>query len=108
MATNKIQTGIRFEPELLYKITYVAKQNKRSLNAQLEFLAQQCVKEFESANGQVPLDDEQIYKKYTARLLRGAYIQKHRISRVKKPPLQFVRKTATPPVWGNVHRTLPQ
>ncbi len=26
MATNKIQTGIRFEPELLYKISYVAKK----------------------------------------------------------------------------------
>ena len=26
MATNKIQTGIRFEPELLYKITQVAKK----------------------------------------------------------------------------------
>ena len=47
MATNKIQTGIRFEPELLYKIAYIAKQNKRSLNAQLEFLAQNCVKDFE-------------------------------------------------------------
>ena len=46
-ATNKIQTGIRFEPELLYKISKVAKANKRSLNAQLEFLAQRCVKEFE-------------------------------------------------------------
>ncbi len=39
MATNKIQTGIRFEPELLYKITQVVKNNKRSLNAQLEYLA---------------------------------------------------------------------
>lgn len=29
MATNRIQTGIRFEPELLYKITDVAKANKR-------------------------------------------------------------------------------
>ena len=37
MSTNKIQTGIRFEPELLYKIGFVAKQNMRSLNAQLEF-----------------------------------------------------------------------
>ena len=51
MATNKIQTGIRFEPELLYKITYVAKDSKRSLNAQLEYLAQMCVKDFESKNG---------------------------------------------------------
>ena len=63
MATNKIQTGIRFEPELLYKITQVAKENKRSLNAQLEFLAQQCVKEFEAANGSIPIDEEVLYKK---------------------------------------------
>ena len=63
MATNKIQTGIRFEPELLYKITYVAKENKRSLNAQLEYLAQQCVREFETVNGEIPLDENLIYKK---------------------------------------------
>ena len=63
MATNKIQTGIRFEPELLYKITVVAKQNKRSLNAQLEYLAQNCVKEYEAVNGPIPVDDEKIYKK---------------------------------------------
>ena len=63
MATNKIQTGIRFEPELLYKITYVAKENKRSLNAQLEFLAQNCVREFETTNGHIPVDEDKIYKK---------------------------------------------
>ena len=63
MATNKIQTGIRFEPELLYKITYVAKENKRSLNAQLEYLAQRCVKEFEAENGEIPASDELIYQK---------------------------------------------
>ena len=53
MATNKIQTGIRFDPELLYKITYVAKENKRSLNAQLEYLAQECVKAYENTNGKI-------------------------------------------------------
>ncbi len=63
MATNKVQTGIRFEPELLYKIAYVAKQNKRSLNAQLEFLAQECVREFEQAHGAIPVDENEIYKK---------------------------------------------
>ena len=63
MATNKIQTGIRFEPELLYKITHVAKENKRSLNAQLEFLAQSCVREYEMTNGAIPLDEEKVYKK---------------------------------------------
>lgn len=63
MATNKVQTGIRFEPELLYKIAYVAKENRRSLNAQLEFLAQNCVKEYEAANGKIPVDDETLYRK---------------------------------------------
>ena len=62
MATNKIQTGIRFEPEVLYKITHIAKQNVRSLNAQLEFLAKECIKEYESLNGEIPVDDEKIYK----------------------------------------------
>lgn len=63
MATNKVQTGIRFEPELLYKITYVAKDNKRSLNAQLEYLAQLCVKEYEAENGEIPVDEESINRK---------------------------------------------
>lgn len=63
MATNKIQTGIRFDPELLYKITQVAKDNKRSLNAQLEYLAQTCVKEYETVNGPIPIDDEKLYRK---------------------------------------------
>ena len=63
MATNKIQTGIRFEPELLYKITCVAKENKRSLNAQLEYLAQLCVKEYEAQNGEIPVNEEKLYTK---------------------------------------------
>ena len=63
MATNKIQTGIRFEPELLYKISVVAKENKRSLNAQLEYLAQNYVKEFETSNGSIPLDESKMYRK---------------------------------------------
>lgn len=63
MATNRVQTGIRFDPEMLYKITQVAKANKRSLNGQLEFLAEQCVKDYEAKNGEIPLDYEEIYKK---------------------------------------------
>ncbi len=63
MATHKIQTGIRFEPELLYKITYVAKQNKRSLNAQLEYLAQECVRQYEAENIPIPADDGLLFKK---------------------------------------------
>ncbi len=65
MATKKqekIQTGIRFQPELLYKISYIAKQNKRSLNAQLEFLSETCVKEFEKENGEIAIDKSIYYK----------------------------------------------
>lgn len=63
MASNKIQTGIRFQPELLYKISYVAKENKRSLNAQLEYLAQLCVREFEAENDEIPIDEDALYRK---------------------------------------------
>ncbi len=63
MGTNKIQTGIRFEPELLYKIAFVAKQNKRSLNAQLEFLAQMSVNEYEKDNGKIIIDEATLYSK---------------------------------------------
>jgi len=63
MATNRIQTGIRFTPELLYKLSYIAKQSKRSLNAQLEYLAENCVKEYESENGIIPIDEEKVYSK---------------------------------------------
>ena len=51
------------EPELLYKITHVDKDSKRSLNAQLEYLVQACVKEYEAANGPIPVDEEQVYSK---------------------------------------------
>lgn len=63
MATNKIQTGIRFEPELLYKITLIAKENKRSLNAQLEYLAQECVRSYEAEHGSIPINEEVLYKR---------------------------------------------
>lgn len=63
MATNKIQTGIRFEPELLYKIAQVAKANKRSLNAQLEFLAQNCVAQHEKDHGPIAVDEDALYRK---------------------------------------------
>lgn len=54
MAANKIQTGIRFEPELLYKIAHLAKVNKRSLKAQPEFLAQNSCKNTNPPAGPFP------------------------------------------------------
>ena len=62
MATDKKQTGIRFQPVDLYKISYIAKKNMRSLNAQLEFLAKNCIEEYEKEFGEIPVKDEDIYK----------------------------------------------
>lgn len=61
MATNKIQTGVRFEEEMLLKITYIAKKNRRSLNAQLEFLTQKCIEEYELEKGQIQINEEDRY-----------------------------------------------
>lgn len=58
MATNKIQTGLRLEPETLYKITYIAKKQKRSVNAQLEFATQQCIEDYEKIHGAIPVEEE--------------------------------------------------
>ena len=62
MAKNRIQTPLRLEPEMLYKITCIAKENKRSLNGQMEFLAQQCIREYESQNGEIIVDENEAYK----------------------------------------------
>ena len=62
MATKKIQTGLRCEEEMLVKITYIAKKNRRSLNAQLEFLTQKCIEEYESNHGEIALSDEERYR----------------------------------------------
>jgi len=56
MATDKIQTGLRLPSELLRKITFIAKHEKRSLNAQLEYATQQCVDEYELKHGVIHLE----------------------------------------------------
>ena len=61
MAIQRIQTGIRFTSEMLKKITYIAKQNKRSLNAQLEYLAELCVAEYETNNGVIEIEEESLF-----------------------------------------------
>ena len=63
MATNKIQTGIRFEADMLFKITYIAKKNRRSLNAQLEYLAQKCIEDYETKIGMIAINDDEKYSK---------------------------------------------
>ena len=58
MPTDKIQTGIRFKEEMLYKISYIAKSEHRSLNAQLEYLTQKCIEEYERNNGKIEFEKQ--------------------------------------------------
>jgi hypothetical protein len=60
--TSKIQTGLRFEAEMLAKITYIAKKNRRSLNAQLEFLTERCIEEYEAQNEEIIVSDDDKYR----------------------------------------------
>ena len=57
MATDKIQTGIRSHEEMLKKITYIAKKNHRSLNAQLEHLTQECIDAYEQQHGKINTEE---------------------------------------------------
>lgn len=59
MATNKIQTGLRLTEETLYKITYIAKKERRSLNAQLEYATDKCIEEYEQLHGVIPHEEKQ-------------------------------------------------
>ena len=62
MATDKIQTGIRFLEEMLMKITYIAKKNHRSLTAQHEQMFDLAtVKEEAEAAGMRKPSSSQIY-----------------------------------------------
>lgn len=56
MATDKIQTGLRLSPETLYKITYISKKEKRSLNAQLEYATEKCIETYEKIHGAISVE----------------------------------------------------
>ena len=58
LARERVQTSIRFSEEMLLKITYIAKKNRRSLNAQVEYLAQQCIDSWETEKGSILLSEE--------------------------------------------------
>ena len=59
MATDKIQTGLRLEQEILRKVKVIAKRNKRSLNSEVEFIVQEYVQEYEKENGMVEIVSEE-------------------------------------------------
>lgn len=56
MATNKKQTGLRLDIELLERITAIAKRERRSLNSQIEYAVSEFVERYEQEHGPMLAD----------------------------------------------------
>lgn len=50
--------GIEIDPELHYKLHYIAKYEGRSANGQILYLIRKCIKEFEAEDGEIIYPDE--------------------------------------------------
>ena len=55
MATNKRVFTIRMQPENFDKIRVIAAINKRSVAMQIEYLIENCIANYETNYGQIPL-----------------------------------------------------
>ena len=55
---NNKHLGIEVEPELHHKLKYIAKYEGRSANGQIVYLIRQCIREFESREGEIPFEAE--------------------------------------------------
>lgn len=54
---NNKHLGIEIEPELHYKLHYIAKYLGRSGNGQIVHLIRQCIREFEVKQGPIPVEN---------------------------------------------------
>ena len=50
--------GIEIDPELHYKLHYIAKYEGRSGNGQILYLIRKCVSEFEKHDGVIEVPDD--------------------------------------------------
>ncbi len=55
---NNKHLGIEIEPELHHKLHYIARYEGRSGNGQILHLIRQCIRDFESKNGNIPFDSD--------------------------------------------------
>lgn len=58
MANRKTFT-LRIEEDALRQLHYISKQNKRSVNNQIEILIEKFISEFVKENGEILLSDEE-------------------------------------------------
>ena len=49
--------GIEIDPELHYKLRYIAKYEGRSINGQILYLVRKCIREFEATDGEIEVPD---------------------------------------------------
>ena len=57
MASNLPRYTLRMPQEYLSKIRYIAEENGRSANKEIELMIKQRIKEYEKINGTIPLSD---------------------------------------------------
>lgn len=50
--------GIEIDPELHYKLHYIAKYEGRSANGQILYLIRKYIREFEKTDGEIVIPDE--------------------------------------------------
>lgn len=50
--------GIEIEPELHYKLHYIARYEGRSGNGQILYLIRQCIREFEDKEGPIAYEED--------------------------------------------------
>lgn len=55
---NNKHLGIEVEPELHYKLRYIAKYEDRSINGQVLYLIRQYIRSFEEKEGVIPTPDD--------------------------------------------------
>lgn len=58
MAKNK-HIGIRVENEIHYKLKYISEYEGRSMNGQVLYLINQCIRNFEKENGEIEYPHKQ-------------------------------------------------
>ena len=56
---NNKHLGIEVDPELHYKLHYIAKYEGRSGNGQILHLIRQCIREFEAQQGEIPYEKKE-------------------------------------------------
>ena len=56
---SKKHLGIEVEPDLHYKLHYIAKYEGRSGNGQILYLVRKCIREFETENGEIIIKNDE-------------------------------------------------